>query len=225
VIEVKTIVDRAHRYLRNQILSGELKPGDRIVQATVAEKLGISRIPVRESIHALVSEGLAEVEPHHGAVVAPISIDHAREVFGVRALLEEHLLRLSFKSGKIGSCINLTQKYLTKMKVKRRRIADFEEWSDCHWNFHKSLYDPANQPHTMALVKNLFAHSERYIALEISDNQSSDVDQKDHEQLLEFITSENEEEAIRILRYHILKTPEILEDTMRRGQTASITGG
>ncbi|MGL5839524.1 MAG: GntR family transcriptional regulator [Sphingorhabdus sp.] len=216
MIEVDTMVDRVRRYLRNQILSGELKPGDRIVQGAVADKLGVSRIPVRESIHALVSEGLVEVEPHHGAIVAPISLHHAEEMFSVRALLEEHLLRLAFESKELEPGLKSARKFLNLMKSKRRKISEFEEWSDYHWGFHKSLYQSANQPHTLGILKNLFVHCERYLALENADAQLSNADQKDHERLLEYISTGEEEKAVETLRHHILNTPKLLQELMAR---------
>lgn len=81
--------------LRQAILSGRLKPGERLVEERLADELGVSRNPVREAIRALASEGLIEVAARRGASVAVMSEQEARETIEVRALLEGQNARLA----------------------------------------------------------------------------------------------------------------------------------
>jgi len=81
--------------LRQAILSGRLKPGERLVEGRLADELGVSRNPVREAIRALASEGLVEVAARRGASVAVMSEQEARETIEVRALLEGQNARLA----------------------------------------------------------------------------------------------------------------------------------
>jgi DNA-binding GntR family transcriptional regulator len=81
--------------LRQAILCGRLKPGDRLVEERLAENLGVSRNPVREAIRALASEGLVEVTARRGASVLKLTTEEARETIEVRALLEGHNARLA----------------------------------------------------------------------------------------------------------------------------------
>jgi DNA-binding GntR family transcriptional regulator len=87
--------DRVVRELRQAILSGRLKPGERLIEGHLAEELGVSRNPVREAIRALASEGLIEVTARRGAAVATMTEQEARETIEVRALLEGQNARLA----------------------------------------------------------------------------------------------------------------------------------
>lgn len=81
--------------LRESITSGEYAPGDRLVEGRIAEDLDVSRVPVREALRALAAEGLVEVRPRHGAVVASLDPSAAREMVQIRATLEGLNARLA----------------------------------------------------------------------------------------------------------------------------------
>src|SRR5258705_3795641 len=87
--------DQVVAELRQAILSGRLKPGERLIEGRIADELGVSRNPVREAIRALASEGLIEVTARRGAAVATMTEQEARETIEVRALLEGQNARLS----------------------------------------------------------------------------------------------------------------------------------
>src|SRR6202166_4788519 len=87
--------DQVVTELRQAILSGQLKPGERLVEGKLADELGVSRNPVREAIRVLASEGLVDVAARRGASVAVMSDQEARETIEVRALLEGQNARLA----------------------------------------------------------------------------------------------------------------------------------
>jgi DNA-binding GntR family transcriptional regulator len=210
-IEKDTITEKVRRLLRHQIITGHLKPGDHIVQFAVAEQLGISRIPVREGIQALAAEGLVTIAPHHGAVVSPISVEHAAEIFEVRALLEERLLRLAVASASFNDgTLKDAHAYLLIMKKARNKKFDMEQWGSAHWEFHRTLYEPSKQQHTLTMLRSLFLHSERYIALEISNPDFAAQDFQDHQAILMHLQDKNLEAAIALLKHHMLKTPKTM---------------
>jgi len=87
--------DQVVTELRQAILSGRLKPGERLVEGRLADELGVSRNPVREAIRVLASEGLIEVTARRGAAVATMTEQEARETIELRALLEGQNARLA----------------------------------------------------------------------------------------------------------------------------------
>jgi DNA-binding GntR family transcriptional regulator len=93
--EHSSLHDQVINELRQAILSGKLKPGERLIEGRLADELGVSRNPVREAIRALASEGLVEVAARRGAAVATMTEQEARETIEVRALLEGHNARLA----------------------------------------------------------------------------------------------------------------------------------
>jgi DNA-binding GntR family transcriptional regulator len=85
---VKTLSDRAYQHLRQSILSGELRPGNMISEATVARELGISRTPVGEAIHRLARDGLVRQVPRYGTIVRPFNREEVIELYEMREALE-----------------------------------------------------------------------------------------------------------------------------------------
>lgn len=83
-----TLADAATEKLRTLIGDGALAPGERLTEADLSARLGISRIPLREALRALAGEGLVAIEPHKGAVVTPVTPEEVDEVFPVLAALE-----------------------------------------------------------------------------------------------------------------------------------------
>ena len=81
--------------LRRLVITGELAPGTRIVEDRLAERLGVSRNPVREALQALAGEGFVELLPRRGAVVAQITPEEAEDLFDVRGVLEPLAARLA----------------------------------------------------------------------------------------------------------------------------------
>ena len=81
--------------LRRGILTGRRKAGDRLVEDRLSAELGVSRVPIREALRLLASEGLVEVQPRRGASVAEFSADVARDLVEVRAMLEGLNARLA----------------------------------------------------------------------------------------------------------------------------------
>jgi DNA-binding GntR family transcriptional regulator len=83
-----TVVSYVTKSLRKAIMSGTLKKGDRLIQEEWADRLKVSRMPIREALTQLQMEGLVELVPHKGAVVTPITKDNIEEIYHTRALLE-----------------------------------------------------------------------------------------------------------------------------------------
>ena len=84
----KTIRRKIYEHLREQLLNGEIRPRHHLIEAKIAEDLGVSRTPVREALHNLELEGLIESIPRVGYVVKPISEQEAEEICEIRAVIE-----------------------------------------------------------------------------------------------------------------------------------------
>jgi GntR family transcriptional regulator, rspAB operon transcriptional repressor len=83
-----TIRKKVYKHVREQLLSGEIKPGERLVEARIAADIGVSRTPVREALHSLELEGIIESIPRVGYTVSPTSIDEISEICEIRVYLE-----------------------------------------------------------------------------------------------------------------------------------------
>jgi DNA-binding GntR family transcriptional regulator len=135
--EQSPLHDRVVTELRQAILSGRLKPGERLVEGHLADELGVSRNPVREAIRALASEGLIEVTARRGAAVATMTEQEARETIEVRALLEGQNARLAARR-QDGQIIKRIEAVLNKgtAAVAAKR---FDQLFDLNQRFHSEL--------------------------------------------------------------------------------------
>ncbi len=129
--------DRVVTELRQAILSGRLKPGERLIEGHLADELGVSRNPVREAIRALASEGLIEVTARRGAAVATMTEQEARETIEVRALLEGQNARLAARrqDGQIIKRIEAVLNRGTAAVAAKR----FDQLFDLNQRFHSEL--------------------------------------------------------------------------------------
>jgi DNA-binding GntR family transcriptional regulator len=129
--------DQVVAELRQAILSGRLKPGERLVEGRLADELGVSRNPVREAIRALASEGLIEVTARRGAAVATMTEQEARETIELRALLEGQNARLAARR-QDKQIIKRIEAVLNKgsAAVAAKR---FDQLFDLNQLFHKEL--------------------------------------------------------------------------------------
>jgi DNA-binding GntR family transcriptional regulator len=84
---------RVYERLRDEIIAGELQPGEQLVEARIAEELGVSKTPVREALIRLQRDGLVEIEPYRGARVLEPSEQDVREILELRRLLESQIAR------------------------------------------------------------------------------------------------------------------------------------
>ncbi len=84
---------RVFERLRRMIIEGEYGPDERLIEEQVAERLGVSRTPVRQALTMLEAEGLVQIQPNKGAMVCSFSVDDVMEVYDLRAVLEGHATR------------------------------------------------------------------------------------------------------------------------------------
>jgi DNA-binding GntR family transcriptional regulator len=91
----KTMPTSVADHVRAMILKRELLPGERLIQSELAERLGVSRTPVREALQKLAAEGLVTLSPYKGARVARLSVSHLEEIYHVRIAVESQLSYLA----------------------------------------------------------------------------------------------------------------------------------
>jgi DNA-binding GntR family transcriptional regulator len=91
----KTYAETVYQKLRDEIVSGVLRPGDRLAETEIAARMGTSQGPIREALARLRSQGLIQVFPHRGSFVAELTTDDARDIYNIRSILERRALELA----------------------------------------------------------------------------------------------------------------------------------
>jgi len=93
LIKYETLREKVSAYIRDEILSLRLAPGERIIENDLSEKLNISRGPIREALRELEKEGLVEYQRNRGCIVRRLSVEDAAEIFYIRSSLEAASVR------------------------------------------------------------------------------------------------------------------------------------
>jgi DNA-binding GntR family transcriptional regulator len=198
-------VDAVAEALRTAILQGQLVGGQVLRQETLANQLGVSRLPVREAIRQLHSEGLVQMNNHRGAVVTRLSAEDIREIYDIRVGLETTALRLALP--------HLSPAILRQAAVALDAIDatdDAEEWAAHNWSFHITLYTPAQRPRLLALIRTMHDNVGRYLRVYPALTQQQAPSQQEHQQILAACQAQDEEAALRVLRQHLEGTAERL---------------
>lgn len=152
--------------LRAAIVNGTLQPGEALRQDVLAQHYAVSRIPVREALRQLESEGWVRFLPNIGASVMPLSGEDAREIYETRAALECMLLRLAIPNHSKAT-LDAARKLLTAAS----KSSDDGERTQIDKAFHLALYEPAQRPRTQGVVTALLDQGERYQRLGLTSAQ------------------------------------------------------
>jgi DNA-binding GntR family transcriptional regulator len=194
---------RVAAYLREAILGGELKPGDRIRQEDIAARLGASRLPVREALRMLEAEGLTEHEPHKGARVPRLTQHEVDVIYRMRERLEpialvESLPRLDAAD----------HEHLEEVQRRIEENDDLEKFLDLDREFHMLSYsgctiEPLNQ--NVTRLWNSTQHYRRaYVAL--GGQNRMWVVNAEHRLILDAVVRRDASDAERYLEGHIRRT-------------------
>ncbi|MFL6560101.1 MAG: GntR family transcriptional regulator, partial [Bacillus sp. (in: firmicutes)] len=120
-----SIREHAYIYLKEMILEGELKAGDRLIERELAGKLGISRTPIREALFRLESQGFVKTVPRKGVVVSNISENEVIEVFTILSSLEVLAVKLAAGRMDKDTQLELDQKIEELMELKDQAEENF----------------------------------------------------------------------------------------------------
>lgn len=187
--------------LRQAILKGELEPGERLMEIQLAERLGVSRTPIREAIRKLELEGLVLMIPRKGAEVAKISEKSLRDVLEVRRSLEELAIELA--------CARMTEEDIDdlnhaqddfRVAVKQGDAMTIAE-SDEH--FHDIIYNGTGNTRLVQILNNLREQMYRYRLEYIKDEDKRQILLVEHDQILKAIRNRHVAEAKAAAREHI----------------------
>lgn len=187
--------------LRQAILRGELKPGERLMEIQLANKLGVSRTPIREALRKLELEGLVNMVPRKGAEVADITEKSLRDVLEVRKALEELSVQLA--------CEKITEEEIEELKRVAERFKDTLDDQDvtkiaeADVAFHDVIYTATDNQKLILLLNNLREQMYRYRVEYLKKEEAYPQLIAEHEELIDNISKRNKEEATRIMCEHI----------------------
>ncbi|HIZ21368.1 MAG TPA: GntR family transcriptional regulator [Candidatus Blautia faecigallinarum] len=187
--------------LRQAILKGELKPGERLMELTLAERLGVSRTPIREAMRKLELEGLVVMIPRRGAQVANITEKDLNDVLEVRIVLENMAIEKA--------CKRMTEEQMDKLVKAAREFEDtmadgnLVHLAEADVAFHEIIYQASDNRRLIQVLNNLREQIYRYRVEYLKEEETRKLLVKEHEELCQAIRERNVEKACEISFRHI----------------------
>ena len=187
--------------LRQAILKGELKPGERLMEIALAERLGVSRTPIREAMRKLELEGLVVMIPRRGAQVANITEKDLNDVLEVRIALENVAIEKA--------CKNMTDEDMSRLWVAAKSFehtigeGNLVKLAEADVAFHEIIYQASDNKRLSQTLNNLREQIYRYRVEYLKDGETRDVLVREHEELTRAIRERDVERAQKISFQHI----------------------
>lgn len=199
--ELTTYQQQAYDFVREQIITLGLKPGEYITDAQIAERLNISRTPVREAFQRLEKEGLLVNEARRGWQVYTLDIEDIHEIFDLKMYIEGMLARKAAECYDEGLRTDLQEALLEMKKVAEAQDAD--RWLQADIHLHNILFLMANNERAEKIVRNLNDQWHRlrlgYVALQGRTRTSI----LEHEQFVQSVLAHNPDDAETQMRIHL----------------------
>ncbi|MBD8680160.1 FCD domain-containing protein [Pseudomonas sp. CFBP 13719] len=186
------------RHLRDAIVAGHFAEDEPIRQDDIARQFNVSKIPVREALKRLEAEGLVMFQRNRGAMVTRLSESELAQMFEVRMLLEDKVLRLAIP--------NMTEATFTRAESICREFIgenDVGRWAELNWALHACLYEPAQRPFLVSMIRSVNDKLERYLRMQMSLSAGKDRADHEHREILQACRERNVELAVRLLDEHI----------------------
>jgi DNA-binding GntR family transcriptional regulator len=198
--------------LRESIVQGVYEPGMRLVEGRIADELEVSRVPVREALRVLASEGLVEIRPRHGAVVASLDLSAAREMIQIRATLEGLNARLATEhlTPELKSQI---EEVLTQGKAKAN-AGDTEDLLELNARFHDLLYAAGANSMLSDLMRSLRERTRR-LFVHVSDDEVRET-WEEHAAILRAVQARDGALAALLAERHVVRAAQAFFNSQER---------
>lgn len=200
----KSMREKVYDTLKQMIIDGVIKPGERIIETEYSNKFQISRTPIREAIRMLELEGLVESQTTGGVIVKTLTREEISEIYKIRIALESLIIEEIIK--KINNQdIKKLEKVLKNTK-KAFEVKDIEKVFSLFTEFNQILYDIASLPKVTGMINNINLYLKRFRKLSIDNPSRKEEAFEDHVQILEAIKNKELSTAISINRMHLEKS-------------------
>ncbi len=201
----QSLQDQAYQALRTAILSGELVPGQRLIETQLAEKLQVSRTPIREALQQLKQADLV-VEDRGVLSVAKFTSEDARKLYECRLALENVSVKaacLNASDRQLKQIENLIEKAEKLLNTKPTKLTSFQ-LLDLDYRFHREIAQGSNNEWLVSLLDRLF---DKMILVRIQTMLSNPAVLEvrwEHRQIYDAILARNSEQAVKAIQEHLI---------------------
>ena len=209
-------VDKCLAQIRSMVLSGELLPGEKVQQAALAEALGISRIPVREALSKLHSEGVLDHKANTGYTVARFNSEDLSEIYLMRRLLETEIL-------KSANLARVDMKVLTdthKGMIAAAKAPDIEEFQRQNHEFHFSIFVASPLKVVVQELERLWYMSGFYRSVYLYEPETTSRLIREHQGIIEAVKAQDLKDLIKKTDAHRARSEEVVVQRLGRSRTS-----
>jgi len=207
----ETMVDGITERLRQAIITGAIKPRERIRVADLERKFGVSHIPIREALRRLQSEGFVEISPRRTTIAAGVDLNDLANIYDLRRIIEIEIGRRSVSS-MTKNDVEAVRRALVSFQAVANDASSAEFW-ERHREFHWALLAPAANSTVKRVLDHLWQSSERYVRLFVSTFATMDTVMDLHVELYEACAGGDVHTFENALTRHYVET----EQTVREG--------
>ena len=211
-IASKTKNVAVYNKLRQAIIKGKLKPGQKVVMAELAKSFGLSETPVREAIRRLESEGYIDFTPHMGAIVTKIDEGELVEIYLIRIALEELATRLAVP--------HVGEKDIDFLNRKNREMeaaiqqGQYENLAAMNKAFHLRIYKKAPFPRLYKMICDLWDTFERWPSVFSYVPERAAASVQEHKKIIQALLARDMDQADRLIKEQKERTMEALQKYM-----------
>ncbi len=191
----------------SDMLRGSMAPGSWIRQDELAERLGVSKIPVREALQRLSVIGLVRFETNRGAIVPQLSADEAEENYALRRAIEEKLL--------VRAIPRLSIVDLAEAEVALRSESTGASNTESNWGFHQAIYRASGWKRGLAMAEILHAAVAPYVVLYVDGLGGAADSEAEHQSLLAACRDGDVDMAVKLLDQHLTNASDALIKFLR----------
>jgi DNA-binding GntR family transcriptional regulator len=218
----RTVKDVLVETLRDEIIRGDLVPGQYLRLEEIAARFDVSTMPVREALRDLAAEGLVTIFPHRGAMVTQLSADELQDIYDIRATLEEMATRLAVPF--------VTKAILTELasliEQIENHVGDVATLVKLNHQFHLTLYAASGRKHLCELIRMLRYRSQHYLHVYTAEVDVGHLPQipGEHRAILEACKRGDAEQAAALMREHVAEAGRVIvEHARQRDEGAAAT--
>jgi len=196
----ESLSDKASKLLREAIASGELQPNTRLVESQIAQKLGLSRTPVREALKQLEAKGYVSTLPNGRMIVTDHTPSQIRNIFEIREALETTAIKLACQRSAEHDLAKAEEYYRIGVQAALKR--DIQKYVDSNSLFHEALLEGCDNKQLMSLIRaNRDQYFDRRVLRLLTAREWRSMNTQ-HEQMLEAVRIRNERKAQKVIQAH-----------------------
>jgi DNA-binding GntR family transcriptional regulator len=216
IVKKKPLREVVYDSLKKSILHGKLKAGQRLIEETLANQIGISRTPVREAFHKLERDDLVSRLPKGGFAVRGFTVEDVEEIFGIRIALESYAAYLA--------AVHITPDKISLLEKRTDESEDiFEKGDDekviqFYTEFHDVLYKSCKSKKLIEMINNFRDYFYRYRSALLHTPNGIKTSISDHREMIEAMKKRNPKLVERLVRSHLDRGKEIVLKEIHEGR-------